>query len=131
VNYRRALEGEIARTIATLAEVSGARVHISMAKDSLFGERRPAKASVVLKLRNNRPLAAPTVSGITNLVAASVEGLRPESVVVLAARSPARRKTGTIRSARRRSSGSSGSSAKWPAASWRCSSRSSGPTACA
>lgn len=84
VNYRRALEGEIARTVATLSEVSSARVHISMAKDSLFGEPRPAKASVVLKLRTQqRPLAASSVSGIANLVAASVEGLRPEAVVIL------------------------------------------------
>ena len=83
VNYRRALEGEIARTIATIGEVSGARVHIAMAKDSLFGESRPAKASVVLKLRNQRPLAASSIAGISNLVAASVEGLRPESVVIL------------------------------------------------
>lgn len=84
VNYRRALEGEIARTVATISEVSSARVHISMAKDSLFGEPRPAKASVVLKLRSQqRPLAASSVSGIANLVAASVEGLRPEAVVIL------------------------------------------------
>ena len=54
VNYRRALEGEIARTISTIAEVGGARVHIAMGKDSLFGEPRPAKASVVLKLRDSR-----------------------------------------------------------------------------
>jgi flagellar M-ring protein FliF len=83
VNFRRALEGEIARTIGTIAEVAGARVHIAMAKDSLFGEKRPAKASVVLKLRDQRGLSAPTVAGISNLVAASVEGLRPESVVIL------------------------------------------------
>lgn len=85
VNYRRALEGEIARTISTLSEVSGARVHIAMARDSLFGERQqPAKASVVLKLRNpNRPLAAGSIRGIASLVAASVEGLRPEAVVVM------------------------------------------------
>jgi flagellar M-ring protein FliF len=83
VNYRRALEGEIGRTIATLAEVSNARVHISMAKDTLFGEPRPAKASVVLKLRGQRPLSNGTVNGITNLVAASVEGLRPDAVVIL------------------------------------------------
>jgi flagellar M-ring protein FliF len=83
VNYRRALEGEIARTISTIGEVSSARVHIAMAKDSLFGEPRPAKASVVLKLRNQRPLAASSIAGISNLVAASVEGLRPESVVIL------------------------------------------------
>ena len=56
-----------------------------MAKDSLFGAReQPAKASVILKLRNpSRPLAPATVTGITNLVAASVEGLRPEAVVVM------------------------------------------------
>lgn len=83
VNYRRALEGEIARTIGTIAEVSGARVHIAMGRDSLFGEKRPAKASVVLKLRDSRPLSPATVMGISNLVAASVEGLRPESVVIL------------------------------------------------
>jgi flagellar M-ring protein FliF len=85
VNYRRALEGEIARTIATIAEVAGARVHIAMAKGSLFGSReQPAKASVVLKLRHpQRPLGASTIQGISSLVAASVEGLRPESVVVV------------------------------------------------
>jgi flagellar M-ring protein FliF len=84
VNYRRALEGELARTIGTLSEVSSARVHISMAKDSLFAtEEQPAKASVVLKLKGNRPLAASTVKGIAGLVAASVEQLRPESVVIL------------------------------------------------
>jgi flagellar M-ring protein FliF len=84
VNYRRALEGEIARTINTISEVAGARVHIAMGKDSLFGEKRPAKASVVLKLRDARGgLAAGTVAGISNLVAASVEGLRPEAVVIV------------------------------------------------
>ena len=40
-NYRRALEGEIARTIATMSEVASARVHIAMGKDTLFGQPRP------------------------------------------------------------------------------------------
>jgi flagellar M-ring protein FliF len=84
VNYRRALEGEIARTIATLGEVSSARVHIAMSRSSLFASKeQPAKASVVLKLRGNRPPANGTVQGIANLVASSVEGLRPEAVVIL------------------------------------------------
>ncbi len=83
VNYRRALEGEIARTIGTITEVSHARVHIAMGKDTLFGEPRPAKASVVLKLRGTRPPSAATINGIGNLVASSVEGLRPEAVVIL------------------------------------------------
>jgi len=83
VNYRRALEGELARTIATIDEVAGARVHIAMGRESLFGESRPAKASVVLKLRGGRALPTPTILGISNLVAASVEGLRPDAVVIL------------------------------------------------
>lgn len=83
VNYRRALEGEIARTIATIGEVANARVHIAMGKETLFGEPRPAKASVILKLRHSRSLPESTISGISNLVAASVEGLRPEAVVIL------------------------------------------------
>ncbi|MGE3510874.1 MAG: flagellar basal-body MS-ring/collar protein FliF, partial [Vicinamibacterales bacterium] len=57
VNYRRALEGELARTIATIGQVQTARVHIAMAKDSLFTTgSEPAKASDVLKLRNSTPL---------------------------------------------------------------------------
>ena len=84
VNYRRALEGELARTIATIAEVSSARVHIAMAKDSIFsGDAQPAKASVILKLKNNKPPSASMVTGISGLVAASVESLRPESVVIV------------------------------------------------
>ena len=83
VNYRRALEGEIARTIATISEVANARVHIAMGKETLFGEPRPAKASVILKLRGSRSLSESTISGISNLVASSVEGLRPEAVVIL------------------------------------------------
>src|SRR6478752_3189132 len=84
VNYRRALEGELARTIATIAEVSGARVHIALPRETFFGNQEQlTKASVVLKLRGSKPLAASTVTGITGLIAASVEGLRPESVVVI------------------------------------------------
>lgn len=83
VNYRRALEGEIARTIGTISEVANVRVHIAMGKETLFGDPRPAKASVVLKLRGPRTLSDASVSGISNLVAASVEGLRPDSVVIL------------------------------------------------
>jgi flagellar M-ring protein FliF len=84
VNYRRALEGEIARTIATISEVASARVHIAMARESLFESRsQPAKASVILKLKKNRPLSNASVNGIVNLVAASVEGLRPEAVVLI------------------------------------------------
>jgi flagellar M-ring protein FliF len=54
-----------------------------MGKESLFGDSRPAKASVVLKLKGSRQMSPSTINGITNLVAASVEGLRPEAVVIL------------------------------------------------
>ena len=84
VNYRRGLEGELARTISTITEVASARVHIALAKDSLFtGTAEQAKASVVLKLRTSRPLSATTVAGIAGLVASAVESLRPESVVIV------------------------------------------------
>jgi flagellar M-ring protein FliF len=84
VNYRRALEGELARTIATISEVAGARVHIALPQPSLFvGREQPTKASVVLKLRNNRHLQPATVNAITGLMAASVESLKPESVVII------------------------------------------------
>ncbi len=85
INFRRALEGELARTISTITEVAGARVHVSPAKDSLFGaNQQPAKASVVVKLKNaNRPLSSATVHGIASLVAAAIEGLRPEAVVIV------------------------------------------------
>jgi len=83
IKYRRAMEGEMARTIATLAEVSSARVHIAMGKEELFGESRPATASVVLKLKAGRSLPTNAVNGITNLVAGAVDGMKAESVVVL------------------------------------------------
>lgn len=84
VNYRRALEGELARTIGTIDDVASARVHLAMATERLYtSDSQPAKASVVLKLRNSRPLSPQTVAGITGLVASAVESLRPESVVIV------------------------------------------------
>src|SRR5262245_2788546 len=84
VNYRRALEGELARTISTISEVAGARVHIAMPQPSLFsGRDQPTKASVILKLRNKSQLAPATVAAITGLVSASVESLKPEAVVII------------------------------------------------
>src|SRR5262245_17253387 len=84
VNYRRALEGELARTISTISEVAGARVHIAMPQPSLFsGRDQPTKASVILKLRNKSQLSTQTVAAITGLVSASVESLKPEAVVII------------------------------------------------
>src|SRR3954469_13606442 len=58
INFRRALEGEIARTISTISSVSSARVHIAPGKEPLFGEKEPSTASVVLKLKDARGLSA-------------------------------------------------------------------------
>ena len=83
VNYQRALEGELEHTVGTLSDVESARVHLVMPHDSLFrDEERPAKASVVLKLRH-RTLADGEPEAIRNLVASAVDGLTPDHVVVV------------------------------------------------
>ncbi len=84
VNYHRALEGELERSVMSLAEVEQARVHITLAKDSVFLEsRQPAKASVLVKLRNGSQLSAQNVAAICQLTASAVEGLAPEAVSVV------------------------------------------------
>jgi flagellar M-ring protein FliF len=83
VNYQRALEGELEHTVGSLSDVESARVHLVMPHDSLFREtERPAKASVVLKLRH-RTLADGEPEAIRNLVASAVDGLAPERVVLV------------------------------------------------
>jgi flagellar M-ring protein FliF len=83
VNYQRALEGELERTVSTLSDVASARVHLVLPHDSLFRDaERPAKASVVLKLRH-RSLAEGEPEAIRNLVASAVDGLTPDHVVLV------------------------------------------------
>jgi flagellar M-ring protein FliF len=83
VNFQRALEGELEHTVGSLTDVESARVHLVLPHDSLFREQeRPAKASVVLKLRN-RALADGEPDAIRNLVASAVDGLAPERVVLV------------------------------------------------
>ena len=83
VNYQRALEGELEHTVGSLSDVESARVHLVLPHDSLFREQeRPAKASVVLKLRH-RSLADGEPDAIRNLVASAVDGLTPERVVLV------------------------------------------------
>ena len=84
VNYRRALEGELERSLTALAEVEQARVHVTFPKDSVFLEsREPAKASVMVKLKPSTQLAPRNVIAITHLVASAVEGLSPDAVSVV------------------------------------------------
>lgn len=84
VNFRRALQGELARSITALAQVQGARVHLALGKRSVFKDRdERASASVALHLHPAQTLSAEQVRGVRQLVAASIEGLEPDSVVVV------------------------------------------------
>ena len=84
INYQRALEGELERSVMSLAEVEQARVHVTFPKDSVFLEsQQPAKASVMVKLRVGSKLAPQNVLAIDHLVSAAVEGLSPDAVSVL------------------------------------------------
>jgi flagellar M-ring protein FliF len=84
VNYRRALEGELERSVMSLAEVEQARVHVTFPKDSVFLDaQEPAKASVLVKIRPGAHLAPNNVLAINHLVASAVEGLSPAAVSVL------------------------------------------------
>jgi flagellar M-ring protein FliF len=83
VNYQRALEGELERTLQTLSEVESARVHLVLSHESLFTEQEsPAKAAVILKTRGGE-LSEQAQRAIPQLVASAVEGLRPENVTVV------------------------------------------------
>ena len=84
INYHRALEGELERSIMSLGEVEQARVHITFPKDSIYLEsRQPAKASVMVKLRLGAKLSNQNILAICHLTASAVEGLAPEAISVL------------------------------------------------
>ncbi len=82
VNYQRALEGELERTIQTLRDVESARVHLVMPTESVFLDReREAKASVILRLRS-RQLSDDTQKSIASLVSGAVDKLSPQNVTI-------------------------------------------------
>ncbi len=84
LNYQRAMQGELARSIGSLAEVEWARVHIVVPRESLFIEdKEKATASVVLKIRSGRSLNRGQIGGIVHLVAGSVAGLEAENVTLI------------------------------------------------
>ncbi len=84
INYRRALEGELERTIGKMRGVESALVHLAIHETSTFrSAATPATASVVLKLRNGEDPPADVVRGIAQLVAASVDRLESEYVTVV------------------------------------------------
>jgi len=84
VNLRRAVEGELARTIGRLAAVRSARVHVSFAEKGIFrGEDRPASAAVALSLQPGRTLGERELAGIRHLIASAVPGLSADAVTVV------------------------------------------------
>lgn len=84
VNYHRAVEGELERSVMALSEVEQARVHITFPKESVFAdERQPAKASVMVKLKPGAKLSDQSATAVTQLVSSAVEGLSPDAVSVM------------------------------------------------
>ncbi len=84
LNYQRALQGELSRTIRQIKEIEHARVHIVTPKESLFVEdQKKPTASVLIKTRSGMRLEASQVEGIVHLVASAVEGLDSGNITVV------------------------------------------------
>lgn len=87
INYRRAIEGELGRTLEGMEEVESARVHITPKKESVFTEKEEgAKASVMLRVKQGKQLSAERTDAIVSLLSSSVEGLDPANVAVMDSR---------------------------------------------
>jgi flagellar M-ring protein FliF len=83
VNYQRALEAELERTIQTIDGIEAARVHLVLPHESLFTEKeRQGKAAVVVKLRGGH-LSEDTLNSIARLVSSAVDDLPPENVAIV------------------------------------------------
>ncbi|WP_457323203.1 flagellar basal-body MS-ring/collar protein FliF [Roseateles sp. P5_E11] len=84
VNYQRALQGELTRTILAIDQVQDARIHLALPDQTLFRKDGPkAKASVSVSLKGGQALRADQVVGIQRLIAASVPEIKPDDVTVL------------------------------------------------
>lgn len=84
VNYTRALQGELSRTITSLAPVESARVHLALPEKRLFkNQQKEASASVIVKLAQGKALDEKQVQGIVHLVAGSIAELIPENITVV------------------------------------------------
>jgi len=87
LNYQRALQGELARTISQISGVEQARVHLVIPEKSLFKEaEKPATASIVLRMKGNKSLRDAEVQGVVHLVASSIEGMNADNITVLDSR---------------------------------------------
>jgi len=84
INFHRALEGELERSVMCLGEVELARIHLTFSKESLYtDERQPAKASVLVRLKPGARMSPGNVAAISYLISSAVEGLAPEAISVL------------------------------------------------
>ncbi|GAB2731283.1 flagellar basal-body MS-ring/collar protein FliF [Comamonas sediminis] len=84
INFQRALQGELTRTILSLSEIQDVRVHLALPEQGLFKQASSkAKAAVTVTLREGRSLKADQVAGIQRLVAAATPGMTPQDVTVL------------------------------------------------
>jgi len=84
LNARRALEGEMQRTIEGLEEVKSARVHIVIPEPTIFlDNQKEAKASVVVKCTPGQQLSKDQIRGISHLISSSVDGLKPDNISVI------------------------------------------------
>ncbi len=84
INFRRALEGELSRTISTFSEIVSVRVHLVIPEPSLFIEdKKETTASITIKLKPGKTLKPRQIIGVSNLVASSVEGLKADNVTIV------------------------------------------------
>lgn len=84
INYQRALEGELSRTIESLAPMKNARVHLALPTPSLFvREQKAPSASVTLSLQPGRALDEGQINAVVNMVSSSVAGLPPGNVTLV------------------------------------------------
>ncbi|MCE5334089.1 MAG: flagellar M-ring protein FliF [Desulfobacteraceae bacterium] len=84
INYQRALQGELARTINGMSEIQESRVHLVLPEESLFKEdRKPPSAAVVVKLRSGAKMEQKQLQGIAHLVAATVRGLEEDRITIM------------------------------------------------
>ena len=84
INYRRALEGELERTVGKMRGIEGAQVHLVLHETEGFGAaEKPAEASVVLKLHGGAEAEKAVITGIAHLIASSVDGLTSDHVTIV------------------------------------------------
>lgn len=87
INYKRALQGELSKTINQMPGVKSSRVHIAIPDRTLFSDKeKEVTASIFLKLSSSKALSKEEVLGLTHLVAGSVEGLKPDNITIVDSR---------------------------------------------